>query len=85
MTKLEQTLYDLLLPLVDEKEALSVEESKGDSKRLVYLNVQSSNKDISRLIGRRGNMANSIRQTMLIAARLENKRVMINFDSKKGA
>ncbi len=85
MTKLEKTLYDLLLPLVDEKESLTVTESTSNNKRTVFLNVESADSDIARLIGRRGNMANSIRQTMLIAGRLENKKIMINFDSKKGA
>lgn len=85
MTKLEKTLYDLLLPLVDAKDDLTIVESEGNNKRTVFLNVETADSDIARLIGRRGNMANSIRQTMLIAARLENKRVMINFDSKKGA
>ena len=85
MTKLEKTLYDLLLPLVDCKDDLKVVESEANNKRTVYLNVETADSDIARLIGRRGNMANSIRQTMLIAARLENKKIMINFDSKKGA
>ena len=80
MNNLEKTLYDLLLPLVDDKEALIVTESKSNNK-VVYLNVTSSNDDTARLIGRRGSMATSIRQTMAIAARLENKRIMVNFES----
>lgn len=85
MTKLENTLYDLLYPLVDFKDELKVEQSEARNKKTVFLNVKTDNSDIARLIGRRGNMANSIRQTMLIAGRLENKKVMINFESNKDA
>ena len=80
MNKLEQTLYDLLLPIVDNKETLVVEEVKSKNK-IVYLNVTSNDGDTARLIGRRGFVATAIRQTMGIAARLENKRIMINFES----
>lgn len=85
MSKLEKTLYDLLLPLVDNKAELNVVESEARNKKTVFLNVKTDETDIARLIGRRGTMANSIRQTMLIAGRLENKKVMINFESNKGA
>lgn len=80
MNKLEQTLYDLLLPIVDNKETLVVEEVKSKNK-IVYLNVTSNDGDTARLIGRRGFVATAIRQTMGIAGRLENKRIMINFES----
>lgn len=85
MTKLEKTLYDLLLPLVDDKDNFSVAESDTKSNKTVYLNVTSDESDIARLIGRRGNMARSIRQTMLIAGRLENKKIMINFETREVA
>ncbi|NLC33970.1 MAG: KH domain-containing protein [Erysipelothrix sp.] len=80
MNKLEKTLYDLILPLVNDKESLRVEETKNN-KKIVNLNVVSAKEDVSRLIGKRGTMATAIRQTMAIAGRLENKRVMINFES----
>ncbi|HZJ85988.1 MAG TPA: KH domain-containing protein [Erysipelotrichaceae bacterium] len=85
MTKLEQTLYDLIIPMVDDKEKVKVDERLSKNKKVIFLNVTTGDKDIARLIGRRGSMANSIRQTMMIASRLENKKVMVNFESKKGA
>lgn len=85
MTKLEKTLYDLILPLVDNKDDLQVSESQSGNGRTIFLNVESDKNDISRLIGRRGTMANSIRQTMLIAGRLDNKKIMINFEALKDA
>lgn len=85
MTKLEQTLYDLIIPIVDDKEVVKVSERLSKNNKVVFLNVLTADGDIARLIGRKGSMANSIRQTMMIASRLENKKVMINFESKKGA
>lgn len=85
MTKLEKTLYDLIIPIVDDVDSVVVEESTSKNNRVVYLNVTTDDGDIARLIGRRGNMANALRQTMMIASRLENKKVMINFESKKDA
>lgn len=85
MTKLEKTLYDLILPLVDNEDDLTISQSKSKNGRIIYLNVQSDEDDMGRLIGRRGSTANSIRQTMAIASRLENKKVMVNFESKKDA
>lgn len=85
MTKLEETLYDLIKPMVDDIDSVVVEESTSKNKRVIYLNVTTADGDIARLIGRKGNMANALRQTMMIASRLENKKVMINFESKKDA
>ncbi|NLC54308.1 MAG: KH domain-containing protein [Erysipelothrix sp.] len=85
MTKLEKTLYDLIIPIVDDKDSLVVNETTSKNNKVVYLNVTTADGDIARLIGRRGSMANDLRQTMMIASRLENKKVMVNFESKKDA
>ena len=85
MTKLEKTLYDLIIPIVDDKENVTVKQRLSKNEKVIFLNVISADGDIARLIGRKGSMANSIRQTMMIASRLENKKVIINFESKKGA
>ena len=85
MTKLEKTLYDLIIPIVDDKESVVVEERMSKNNKVAFLNVTTADGDIARLIGRRGSMANDLRQTMMIASRLENKKVMVNFESKKDA
>lgn len=81
MNKLEQTVYDLILPMVDDKDGVSVKtmESLNDDEVLIY--VYAHSKDIARLIGKQGAMANAIRQTMMIASRLEDKKISIKFES----
>ena len=39
MTKLEQTLYDLIIPMVDDKEKVKVDERLSKNKKVIFLNV----------------------------------------------
>ena len=48
---------------------------------VVVLHVYSAKSDIARLIGRKGMMANSIRQLMSVAGRMANKKLDIKFES----
>ena len=48
---------------------------------LVVLHVYSAKNDIAKLIGRKGVMANSIRQLMSVAGRLSDKKLDIKFES----
>ena len=58
----EKVLLDLIKPIVDDKETVSVKqmESLNDNEILLY--VYANNDDVARLIGRKGIMAGSIRQ-----------------------
>ena len=47
----------------------------------IILNVYADNADIARLIGRKGVMAQAIRQTMTIGSRVLDKKISINFES----
>ena len=47
---------------------------------LFYMFIQQKN-DIAKLIGRKGVMANSIRQLMSVAGRLSDKKLDIKFES----
>ena len=81
MNSFEQAVYDLIIPMVDEPESVNVKmmESLNDSEILIY--AYASSNDTARLIGRRGNMASALRQTMMIASRLEDKKISIKFES----
>ena len=46
-----------------------------------HLHVYSAKNDIAKLIGRKGVMANSIRQLMSVAGRLSDKKLDIKFES----
>ena len=53
MAELDKVLYDLVSPMVEDKESLSVKEMPSDSVREVVLHVYAKNDDIARLIVQR--------------------------------
>ena len=81
MVDYEKTVLDLVRPIVDDKNSLSVKvmPSLDDRESLLYIYANSD--DVARLIGRKGAMASAIRQMMSVASRKEDKRVTIKFES----
>ncbi|MDQ0362951.1 KH domain-containing protein [Breznakia pachnodae] len=77
----EKTILDLITPIVDDKDSLSVKVMSTLNENEVLLHVYANSDDVARLIGRRGMMASSIRQMMSIASRKENKMITIKFES----
>ena len=85
MTNLEQVLYDLVIPMVEEKDQLEVHEVTDSDAREVVLEVRATNEDVARLIGRKGSMASALRQLMSVASHRENKKVSIRFEEREEA
>ncbi|MCD7949051.1 MAG: KH domain-containing protein [Erysipelotrichaceae bacterium] len=76
-----KTLHDIAVELVQDKEHLEVRQMPSLEEDTVVLYVYASHDDIAKLIGRKGMMANSIRQLMSVSGRLNNKRLDIKFES----
>ena len=74
-------LQDMASVLVEDKESLKVVERSSLQENEMLLYVYASKEDISRLIGKKGNMASTIRQIMSVPIRLDNKKVVIKFES----
>jgi len=81
MKKIETVLYDLVVPMVENKESLNVQRLESLDENEIILNVYADNADIARLIGRQGVMAQAIRQTMTIGSRVLDRKISINFES----
>ncbi len=81
MKNIEDVLYDLVVPMVENKDSLKVQKLDSLNEDEILLNVYADNADIARLIGRQGSMAQAIRQTMMIGSRVFNKKISINFES----
>ena len=64
-----------------DKEHLEVRQMPSLDEDVVVLYVYSAKSDIARLIGRKGVMANSIRQMLQVAAKIENKKIVIKFEA----
>lgn len=81
MVEVEKVLYDLVQPIVDHKEALAVKQLESINENEVILMIYAKNEDIGRLIGKKGTMANALRQVMGIASRLLNKKIQLKFEA----
>lgn len=79
----EKAILDVITPLIKHKEEVKIilmdQDNLRDHLYIVYCNPE----DLPRLIGRKGSIANSIREVINILAKLENKRIMIKFEAKQ--
>lgn len=80
MIDLEKVLLNIVKPLCSDTQAVMVKqmESLDDNELLLY--VYAPREDIARLIGKKGSMANSIRQMLQVASKIENKHISIKFE-----
>ena len=81
MKAIEDVLYDLVLPIVEDEKSLSVQRLASLDEDDIILTIYAESADIARLIGRQGFMAQAIRQTMSIGSRVMDKRLNIKFES----
>ena len=81
MIDLEKVLLNIVKPICGNSDEVMVKkmESLNDNEILLYVYAPSN--DIARLIGKQGMMANSIRQMLQVASRIENKRISIKFEA----
>ena len=81
MIDLEKVLLNIVKPICGKSDEVMVKqmESLNDNEILLYVYAPSN--DIARLIGKQGMMANSIRQMLQVASRIENKRISIKFEA----
>lgn len=77
----EKVLLDLIKPIVDDKETVSVKQMESLDEDEILLYVYANDDDVARLIGRKGIMASSLRQMMSVSARNERAHVTIKFEA----
>ena len=81
MAEVDKILFDLVEPIVEHKEALAVHQLESINEDEIILMIYAKNDDIGRLIGKKGTMANALRQVMGISSRLLNKRIQLKFEA----
>lgn len=81
MKAVQDILYDLVLPLVENKESLRVEALESLDEHEIICVIYAQSEDIARLIGRQGTMARSIRGTMALPSRLLDQHIAIRFEA----
>lgn len=81
MVDVEKALLDLVKPICNDPDGVMVKQMESLQENEVLLYVYAPSEDIARLIGRQGLMANSIRQMLQVAAKIENKKISIKFEA----
>lgn len=74
---MKEILQTIIENLVDDKEAISIKEVAGEQS--VVFEVKVSEKDMGKIIGKQGKIAQSIRTVMKAVASREHKRVSVEF------
>lgn len=81
MIDLEKVLLNIVKPICSDPEAVMVKQMESINENELLLYVYAPSEDIARLIGKQGSMANSIRQMLQVASKIENKRISIKFEA----
>ena len=79
----EQIILDIIAPLVTTPERLKIvpmdQENLYESTYIIYCDE----KDVGRLIGKKGIVAESIREVVNASAKLNSKKIRLKFEVKK--
>ena len=81
MIDLEKVLLNLVKPICTDGDSVMVKEMESLNENEIIIYVYAPSDDIARLIGRQGAMANSIRQMLQVASKIEKKRISIKFEA----
>ncbi|MCR5348033.1 MAG: KH domain-containing protein [Bacilli bacterium] len=76
-------LHPIIDPLIEKPESVLIRELPGGSRRDVTILIVSESEDTARLIGRRGMVANALREVIGIASKVDgtNQRIHLKFES----
>ena len=81
MIDLEKVLLSIVKPICSDPDSVMVKQMESLNENELLLYVYAPSEDIARLIGKQGTMANSIRQMLQVASKIENKRISIKFEA----
>lgn len=76
----EKIIHTLVDDIVDNKEIM-IRQMPSENPKEVLLMLFSDPEDTARLIGRKGIIADALREVMSIAGKTENKRIILKFES----
>ena len=76
-------LHPIIDPLIEKPETILIRELPNASHRDVTILIVSEPEDTARLIGRRGVVANALREVISIAGKIDgtNQRIHLKFES----
>lgn len=80
--ELVELTKDIITSLVENEDIVEVREFETDEENTTLLQVLIAEKDMARVIGKKGKVINSVRTLVQASSYLkENKKIRINIDS----
>lgn len=79
----EKIILDIVSPLVSNPEKLKVIPLDQDNLYETTYEIYCDESDIARLIGKKGIVAESIREVVNASAKLDSKKIRLKFEVKK--
>ena len=79
MRDYEALVRTIITPLVKDADALLIRKT-NEGERII-INIFANNEDIAVLIGRKGIIANALREVVSIAGKLDEDHVFLRFES----
>ena len=79
----EQIILDIITPLVSNAEKLKVVPLDSDNLYETVYVIYCDEKDVGRLIGKKGIVAEAIREVVNASAKLNSKKIKLKFEAKK--
>ena len=77
----EKIIHTIVDPFLINPEALMVRELPSEHENEVVLLIVAEGEDTARLIGRKGNVANALREVVSVARKGEGKHIRLKFES----
>ncbi|HAK05476.1 MAG TPA: RNA-binding protein [Firmicutes bacterium] len=77
----EAIIHAFVDPFVVHKDAIMIRELPSNSERDITLLIVAEGEDTSRLIGRKGVVADALREILSVAGKSEGKRIYLKFES----
>lgn len=77
----EKIIHSFVDPFVENKDAIMIREMPSENPKDVLLLIVANSDDTARMIGRKGIIADSLREVISVAGKTENKRIHLKFES----
>ena len=77
----EKIIHTICDPFLINKDALMVRVLPSDGENDIVVLVVSESEDTARLIGKKGQVANALRDIVSVAGKKDNKRIHLKFES----
>lgn len=77
----QKIIHTVVDPLVEDKDSLLIRQIDDENGKDIQIVIATNKVDTARLIGKKGIIANAIREVVSIAGKSEEKHIHLQFES----